>query len=157
MRICLIPGSFDPMTLGHRDVVERACKMFDRVIVTIMQNAEKQGRFTFDQRAEIAKLTIEGLNAEVIVKDGYCADFAKEVGACAYVKGVRNPQDLLYENTIYDFNIDRNPECDTVYLPAKDIYEDLSSTCVYNKIVKGESLDGLMAPKAIEYIRAIIK
>lgn len=155
MKTAIVPGSFDPMTLGHRDIIERACGLFDRVIVAIMYNDAKKGRFSYEDRLEIAYRTLKGLDVEIIVKDGFLADFAAEVGAVAYVKGIRNAEDLEYENTMERFNSARNPACQTVYLPCRESMADLSSTKVYNRLRHGWKCDGLMAPEALEYIKKI--
>ena len=119
MKTAIIPGSFDPMTLGHRDVVERALKLFDRVIVAIMVNPDKKGRFTFAQRKKIAELTLSDLpEVTVLTADGYLADLAAALKAVAIVKGVRNTEDFEYEQDMAVFNHDRNPVTETVYLPA---------------------------------------
>ena len=154
MRTCIIPGSFDPMTLGHRNVVERACRLFDRVVVAIMYNEAKKGRFSYEDRLEAARLTLKDLPVEITVKDGYLADFAAEIGACAYVKGVRNAADLAYENNMAEFNIRRNPYCETVYLPADAGLSEISSTEVWRRLRNGEDVSAFLAPEAEAYLRS---
>lgn len=157
MKIAIVPGSFDPMTLGHKDVVLRAAKLFDRVIVAIMINPDKIGRFSFAERKKIAELTVSDLpEASVITADGYLADLAAALKAVAIVKGVRNEDDFVYEQEMAEFNHKRNNVTETVYLPAYGDNVSISSTFVRELIDKKESLVGLLAPEAIEYIESII-
>ena len=156
MKIAIVPGSFDPMTLGHRDIVERAAKLFDRVIVAIMINPEKKGRFTFAERKKIAELTLADIpQANVITADGYLADLAAALKAVAIVKGVRNTDDFVYEQDMAAFNHDRNPVTETLYLPAYSGLADVSSTYARDLIDKGFPLDGILANEAIEYIKGL--
>ncbi len=158
MRTAIIPGSFDPMTLGHKDIVERAGKLFDRVIVAIMVNPDKKGRFTFAERKMIAELTLIDIpEATVITADGYLADLASALKACAIVKGVRNTEDFEYEQDMAVFNHDRNPTTETVYLPAYGDIADISSTLARRYLEADAPLDGILAPEAIEYIESLKK
>lgn len=156
MRIAIVPGSFDPMTLGHRDVVERAAKLFDRVIVAIMINQDKKGRFTFAERKKIAELTLSAIpQATVITADGYLADLAAALKAVAIVKGVRNTKDFEYEQGMAVFNHDRNSVTETVYLPAYSDLAEISSTYARKLIDENLPLDGVLANEAIEYIKEL--
>lgn len=158
MRTAIIPGSFDPMTLGHKDVVERATKLFDRLIVAIMVNPEKKGKFTFAERKKIAELTLaEFPQVTVITADGYLADLASALKAVAIVKGVRNTDDFEYEQDMAQFNHDRNPVTETIYLPSYGEIADISSTYARDLIDSGAPLDGVLAPEAIEYIESLVK
>ena len=156
MRIAIVPGSFDPMTVGHRNIVERATKLFDRVIVAIMINPDKKGRFTFAERKKIAELTLADLpQVSVITADGYLADLASVLKAVAIVKGVRNSDDFEYEQEMAIFNHDRNPITETVYLPAYSNFADISSTYARNLIDEKLPLDGILAIEAIDYIKEL--
>ena len=158
MRIAIIPGSFDPMTLGHKDIVERALKLFDRVIVAIMINPEKKGKFSFAERKKIAELTLaEFPQVTVLTADGYLADLAAALKAVAIVKGVRNAEDFEYEQNMAIFNHDRNPIAETIYLPSYGKISDISSTYARSLIDSGAPLDSVIAPKAIEYIESLVK
>ena len=157
MRTAIIPGSFDPMTLGHKNVVERAVKLFDRVIVAIMINPEKQGKFSFAERKKIAELTLgEFPQVTVITADGYLADLASALKAVAIVKGVRNTEDFEYEQNMAVFNHDRNPVTETVYLPSYGEISDISSTQARALIDSGAPLGGVLAEEAIEYIESLV-
>lgn len=157
-RTAIIPGSFDPMTLGHLDVVKRASGLFDRIVVAIMVNEEKAdtGMFSFAERKRIAELTVGDLpDVTVITAGGYLADLAGAMDACAIVKGVRNTEDFEYEQKMAFFNHDRNPRTETVYLPSYGDVTNISSTKVRKMIESGEDTEGLLAPAAAEYIRSI--
>ncbi len=153
MKICVVPGSFDPFTLGHLDVVKRAAKLFDKVYVAIMVNPSKQGNFDFSKRKRIAEITCEGIeNVEVITADGLLVDLCRALGASAVVKGVRNAQDYAYEQNMADMNKHLNPDVETLFLPASPEYSYVSSTFVRELLKHDRSLKGVMHENAIEYI-----
>lgn len=156
MRIAIVPGSFDPMTLGHKDIVERALKLFDKVIVAIMINPSKVGTFSFIQRKKISEITLKDLpNVTVITADGYLADLAAALGAVAIVKGVRDSDDFAYEQDMAIFNHNKNNVTETIYLPAYGKNVDISSSLAKEMIIKGESLEGVLSSDVVEYINSI--
>ena len=131
MRIAVCPGSFDPITVGHLDLVERAAAIFDRVILCVMVNGEKKHMFTLDERLELARAAAAHLpNVEAAACGGLLADFAREQGACALVKGVRGGTDLDWEMQLAQINRDLFPRLDTVLLPARPEHMHISSTMV---------------------------
>ncbi len=157
MRTAIIPGSFDPMTLGHKDIVQRALKLFDRVVVAIMINPDKKGRFSFAQRKRIAELTLADIpEATVITADGYLADLAAALKAVAIVKGVRNSDDFVYEQEMAEFNHKRNNVTESVFLSAFGENVAISSTAARYALDNKLPLDGLIAPEAAEYIESIV-
>ena len=157
MRTAIIPGSFDPMTLGHKDIVRRALKLFDRVVVAIMINPDKKGRFSFAQRKRIAELTLADIpEATVITADGYLADLAAALKAVAIVKGVRNSDDFVYEQEMAEFNHKRNNVTESVFLSAFGENVAISSTAARYALDNKLPLDGLIAPEAVEYIESIV-
>ncbi|ALJ00365.1 pantetheine-phosphate adenylyltransferase [Rufibacter tibetensis] len=116
-RIAIFPGSFDPFTNGHYDVVQRGCELFDKIIIAIGNNSSKSRYFAVPEMVTI----IEGVfkdNPQVWVQayKGLTADFAKEVGAKFLLRGLRNTTDFEYENTIAQANRHVNPELETVFL-----------------------------------------
>ncbi len=131
MRIAVCPGSFDPITVGHLDLAERAAAIFDRVILCVMVNGEKKHMFTLDERLELARAAAAHLpNVEAAACGGLLADFAREQGACALVKGVRGGTDLDWEMQLAQINRDLFPRLDTVLLPAQPEHMHISSTMV---------------------------
>lgn len=152
--IVVVPGSFDPLTLGHRDVIARCAALFDRVIVGILINPAKHGMFTMEERKHIARLTLADLsNVTVETDGGYLTDFAERMGASMIVKGVRTTVDFEYEQNMAHFNRARNPKIETLYLPAEESLTEISSTRVREALTQGRDLTGLLHPAAIAYIR----
>lgn len=150
VRRALLPGSFDPVTLGHMDVIRRAAAMFDEVVVAVMTNdmrqyvataAVKQYLFSMEERKQLLSLACEGLpNVWVIASTARLIDLFDAVDATVIVKGVRNEQDYLYEQKHALWNRAHNPRAETVYLPADEQFDAVSSTRVREAIERGESL-----------------
>lgn len=157
MRTAIIPGSFDPMTIGHKNIIERSSRLFDRIIVAIMVNPDKKGFFSFAERKKIAELSLADIeNVTVMTADGYLADLAAALGACAIIKGVRNADDFEYEQEMAAFNHDRNPHCETMYLPAYGDMSDVSSSLVRRAACEEDALR-LIDRNAAQYIRELGK
>ena len=155
MSHALIPGSFDPMTLGHLDIVKRARSHYDKVTVAVMINENKTYTHTLEERTEIARLTLADLpDVEVVADDGLLVDLFDRLGADVIVKGIRNEKDRAYEEKMAAANLARNPRAVTVYLQAADDFEFVSSTAVRELLAKGELPDGLVSDRVIEYFRA---
>ena len=154
MKSAVVPGSFDPMTLGHVNIVERATALFDKVFVAVMINNSKSYMFSAEQRTEIARLSCAHIeNAEVIFDDGMLADLALRLDACAIVKGIRDEKDYHYEFEMAQYNFKRNPNAQTVFLPCDEGAREISSTVVRAKIDKGESIADIVSKNAINYIK----
>jgi len=144
-RIALFPGSFDPFTEGHLDVVRRSAAIFDEVTVAVMVSELKQALFDFEERLEFIRVACAGIpNVSVVSSRGYTVDLARELGACAMVRGVRNASDLGYEFQVADFNRDRAPEVLTMLIPCPPTLKDVSSTEVRRRLECGLSLEGTM-------------
>lgn len=156
MSHALIPGSFDPMTLGHLNIIKRTRSYYDKVTVAVMINESKQYRYTLEQRAAIARLTVGDLpGVEVVTDRGMLVDLFDRIGADVIVKGVRNEVDRVYEEEMAAFNLERNPRAKTEFLQAADDYEELNSTMVRELLSKGKSPEGLVAPAALAYMEAL--
>lgn len=153
MRIAVIPGSFDPMTTGHINIIERASKLFDKVFVAVMINDKKSYMFTREQRTEIARLSLEHLsNVEVIFDDGMLWKLALRLDACAIVKGIRDYKDYQYEFEMAQYNYKKNSRAQTVFLPCDEGAREISSTAVRDRLSKGEDISEIVSKKALEYI-----
>ncbi len=127
----ICPGSFDPVTLGHIDIIKRASKMFDKVIVAVLVNMSKTPSFTIDERIGFLKKALCDIdNVEIVGFSGLLADYAKERGAKAVVKGLRAMSDFEYEFQMALTNKKLNPELDTVFLTSDSQYMYLSSSMV---------------------------
>ena len=156
MRIAVIPGSFDPMTTGHINIIERASLLFDKVFVAVMINDAKKYMFTREQRTEIARLSVEHLsNVEVIFDDGMLSDLALRLDACAIVKGIRDYKDYQYEFEMAQYNYKKNPKAQTVFLPCDVGAREISSTAVRERINKGKDISDIVSRNAINYIYSL--
>ncbi len=153
MRLAIVPGSFDPMTLGHLELVKQARARYDRVVVAIMNNAQKQYLFTTEERIEIAKRTISHLQGvEVLFDGGMLVDLYDRLQACAVCKGWRTQADLAYEKKMDEWNRAHNPRFVADFIPAEESYRDISSTEVRRRLETGESLHDLVHPQALSVI-----
>ena len=131
MKRAICPGSFDPVTKGHVDIIKRASAMFDHVIVAVMVNPSKTPSFTIEERVRLLGLAISDLgNVEIVSFDGLLADYAKERGAVAIVKGLRAMSDFEYEFQMALANKKLNEDLETVFFTtsAENMY--LSSSMV---------------------------
>ena len=156
MRIAVIPGSFDPMTTGHINIIERAAELFDKVFVAVMINDTKKYMFTHEQRTEISKLSVAHLsNVEVIFDDGMLWELALRLDACAIVKGIRDYKDYQYEFEMAQYNYKKNPNAQTVFLPCDEGAREISSTAVRERIARGEDISDIISKNAIEYIYSL--
>ena len=127
----ICPGSFDPVTLGHLDVITRASKLFDRVIVGVLVNSSKKPIFSIDERIELLKEVTEHLNnVEIVGFNGLLAQYCEEHGVDAIVKGLRAVTDFEYEFQMNHINKKINPELETMFLTANEKYTFLSSSVV---------------------------
>lgn len=150
MRICVCPGSFDPATLGHIDIITRASKLFDKVIVTVMMNPNKKGSaFTVEERVELLRRSTKHIkNVEVDSSTGLLAEYAKKKGACAIVKGLRAVSDYEYEFQQALMNKQMNNEIETVFLVTDSENMFLSSSVVKEVCRLGGDISAFV-PEAI--------
>lgn len=131
MKTALYPGSFDPITLGHLNIVRRAAAVFDKVVVCVMKNSEKNPMFTIEERMELVrKVTARFSNVEVATTDMLLAEYAKQYEDAVIVKGLRALSDFDYEFQIALINKKMNPQLETLFLTASEKYTYLSSTVV---------------------------
>ena len=131
MKTALYPGSFDPITLGHLNIVRRAAAVFDKVVVCVMKNSEKSPMFTIEERMELArKVTARFPNVEVATTDMLLAENAKQFDGAVIVKGLRALSDFDYEFQIALINKKMNPQLETMFLTASEKYTYLSSSVV---------------------------
>jgi len=134
MRTAIYPGTFDPITNGHVDVLERACKLFDRIIVTVARNPAKKPLFTTEERIFLIQQVISDLenlqNIEVKAFDGLIVDFAEKEGACAIIRGLRAISDFEYELQMALMNRRLSDGITTVFLMPHENYTYLNSTIV---------------------------
>lgn len=131
MSKAIYPGSFDPVTLGHIDVITRASKIFDEIIVGVLINSSKTPLFSIDERVNMLKEVCGGLeNVRIISFDGFSVDFAKEQNANVIIRGLRAITDFEYELQMAQTNRILNPQIDTLFLTTSIDYSYLSSSIV---------------------------
>lgn len=130
-RIAICPGSFDPITMGHLDIISRASKMFDKVIVLVMKNVTKNYCFTPDERKVLIEKSVADLpNVSVEIFHGLLADYAAQKGAQAIIKGLRAVSDFEYEFQMALTNKKLNPEIETLFMTTSTENMYLSSSMV---------------------------
>lgn len=131
MKIAVYPGSFDPITNGHLDIIDRARRMFDKILVAVACNSSKQGLFSYEERREmIAEVTAPWDNVGVTHFDGLLIDFCKNENAIAVIRGLRAVSDFDYEYAMFQMNREFNTDVDTVFLLASGEYSYLSSSII---------------------------
>ena len=131
MKIGIYPGSFDPVTTGHLNIIRRAAQIFDRLIVCVMVNSAKKPMFTREERVDfIRRITADLPNVEVDSSEGLLADYARKKGNCVIVKGLRAGSDFEYEFQMAMINRKINPDLDTMFLTAEHQFMYLSSSTV---------------------------
>lgn len=153
MKIAVYPGSFDPITLGHLNLIKRASKVFDKLIVCVMVNSGKKPLFTNEERVEqIKKVTERFENVEVDSWDGLVAEYAREKGAVAVVRGLRALSDYEKECQMAIINKKINPELETFFLAASEKYMYLSSSAVKEMAAFGADLTEFAPRELIDAI-----
>jgi pantetheine-phosphate adenylyltransferase len=155
--IAIYPGSFDPVTNGHLDLIERGEKMFDLLIVGVLSNVEKQPLFTVPERVEMLReVTRRWPGVEVDVFDGLLVEYARKRGAGVILRGIRAVSDYEYELQMALMNRKLEPRLETVFMLPGESYSYLSSKLVREIARLGASLDGLVPPVVEERLRAKI-
>ena len=153
MSLAIVPGSFDPMTLGHLDVVRKAAQRYGEVVVAVMVNREKQYLFDMETRVRIAEATVASLpSVRVISDEGMLIDLYDRLEADAVCKGWRNETDLAYEEKMAEWNRAHNPRFHTELIRAEEEREDVSSTAVRALLARGEDISRLVHPDALPLI-----
>lgn len=150
MKIAIYPGSFDPMTNGHLDIIERSAKMVDKLYVSVLINSAKNALFSIDERVSMIKeMTAHLPNVEVTSFEGLLVDYAKQMNASIIVRGLRAVTDFEYELQIAQTNRIINPDVDTIFLTTSLAYSYLSSTIVKEVASYGGDISNFV-PKQIE-------
>jgi len=150
MRIAVYPGSFDPITNGHLDIIKRASKIYDKLIVGVLNNSSKKPMFSSEDRKEMIDEAIKDLpNVSCDVFSGLLVDFAKNKGADVIVKGLRTVSDFEYEFQMALLNKALNPEYETMFMMTNSKYSYISSSMVKEVAKYNGELDGLVPKNVI--------
>ncbi len=150
MSLAIVPGSFDPMTLGHLEIVKTVAKRYDEVVVAVMINRSKKYLFDTETRVAVAEATVKEIpNVCVIADSGLLIDLFDRLGADAVCKGWRNQRDYDYELHMADWNSSHNPRFRTEMIRAKSSVEHISSTEVRRRLADGETLEDIVHPDVI--------
>ena len=154
MKIAVCPGSFDPVTVGHIDIITRAAGLFDHVIVSVMINADKKSSFNIDERIEFLKKSLSNLkNVEITSFNGLLAEYTKDIGATAIVRGLRAMSDFEYEFQMALTNKKLNRDIETVFLAANSKNTYLSSSMVKEVAYFGGDISSFVPKEVHDYIK----
>ncbi len=149
-RICLFPGTFDPITKGHVDIIERAVSLFDKLVIGIGTNSSKQPMYSLEQRVDWIKEIFK--NDPRIVVTGYSGltvDYCKQINAHYVLRGIRYISDFEYEKAIADMNRMLAPQIETIFLTCSPLYSTISSTLVRDVIRNGGNA-GMFLPDEVK-------
>lgn len=129
MKVAVFPGTFDPLTLGHLDLIKRGSALFDQLAVAVMTNTSKKPIFTVEERVNQIREAVSGLdNVSVITTSGLTVDLMNKIGADYLMRGLRNTTDFQYERDIAAMNNFLDDQCETVFFLARPQYQHLSSS-----------------------------
>ena len=155
MRICLFPGTFDPLTLGHVDIINRALPLFDKIVVGIGINTSKAPMFTPEQRVDwIKEIYQDEERVEGAVYEGLTIDYCKKIGAHFILRGIRYVSDFEYEKTIADANRTLDRSIETVFLTCLPQYTSVASTLVRDVLKNGGDVSQFLPDVVYKSIKA---
>jgi pantetheine-phosphate adenylyltransferase len=150
-RICLFPGTFDPITMGHVDVVKRSVSLFDKLVIGVGINSSKQPMFSVEQRTDwIKEIFRNEPRIEVVGYGGLTVDYCQQIGARYILRGIRYISDFEYEKAIADMNRMLVPEIETIFLTCSPQYSTISSTLVRDVIRNGGNVS-LFVPEEVKF------
>ena len=153
MKRAVYPGSFDPLTLGHLDIIRRSAEIVDELVVSVLHNSAKNSLFSTDERVSmIEEVTKDIPNVKVTTFDGLLVDYVKEIDASMIIRGLRAVTDFEYELQLAQTNNILNPEAETVFLITNLEYSYLSSTIVKEIASYGGDISKFVPPEFIERI-----
>ncbi|MFN0293843.1 pantetheine-phosphate adenylyltransferase [Pedobacter helvus] len=153
MKIALFPGSFDPITIAHVDIVKRSLPLFDKIVVGIGLNSSKQNFLSAEKREEIVKsIFAENANVEIQTYQGLTIDFAKKIGATYMVRGIRSASDFEYERAIAQINKTMMPDVETIILLSRPEYTAISSTIVRDILRNNGDVSQFVPKEALTFL-----
>lgn len=151
---CLFPGSFDPVTNGHMDLIRRGAAMFDTVYVGVLHNVEKKGLFTVEERVDMLKKCCADMDhVRIVAFSGLTVDLCRQLNVQVLLRGVRSVRDLESEMSLHHINHMLDERIDTVFLPASRGMEDVSSSVVRELARFRGNADAFLPPPAAEMVR----
>lgn len=154
-RVCLYPGSFDPVTRGHMDIIARTAKIFDQVVVGVLHNPDKKGCFPVEKRVEMLEKACAGIaNVRVIAYGGLLAQLTKDENIQTVVRGVRGVADLENETMMARINHQLNPALETVFLPASSEMGEISASMVRQLAAFGADLSAFVPSEVLPDVLA---
>jgi pantetheine-phosphate adenylyltransferase len=152
--IAVYPGTFDPMTLGHEDLMRRACGLFDKLLLAVAAGHHKRTMFTIDERIDIAKEIAQPYkNIEVVAFRGLLRDFVVENGGKVVVRGLRAVSDFEYEFQMAGMNRQLMPEVETIFMTPSDQFQFVSGTFVREIAMLGGDVTKFVAPSVLRRLR----
>ena len=152
MKIALFPGSFDPITIAHVDILKRALPLFDKIVVGIGLNSSKQSFLSAEKREEIVNsIFVNDSNVQVQTYQGLTIDFCKKIGANYMVRGIRSASDFEYERAIAQINKSMMPEVETIILLSKPEYSAISSTIVRDILRNNGDVSQFVPKEALRF------
>ncbi len=153
-RVAVYPGSFDPLTHGHVDIIERGARLFDRIIVAVLVNSDKRPMFSIEERVETAREVFAAQpKVEVDAFEGLLIDFARQKEASVIVRGLRAVSDFEYEFQMALMNRRLAPDIETVFMMPAEAYTYISSRLVREVFALGASVEGLVPPAVERRLR----
>lgn len=153
-RICLFPGTFDPVTLGHVDIIDRSLPLFDKVVVGIGLNASKVQMFSAEQRMQwIQEIYKDQEKVEGAIYEGLTIDYCKVIGAKFILRGIRYVSDFEYEKTIADANRTLDNSIETIFLTGEPKYTSVASTIVRDIIRNGGNASPFLPPEVYQSLK----
>ncbi len=157
-KLAVYPGSFDPVTFGHLDILQRGLELFDKVIIAIAYNIEKKGLFTFEERKELIQKSING-NPNVIIDsfDGLLIDYVKKVNATFVIRGLRAMSDFEYEFQMASINRTLNPGMDTLFMMTSKDYFFISSRTIKEVAQFHGSVSSFVPPPVEKRLKEIFE
>jgi len=154
MKTAIYPGSFDPVTKGHLDILKTAAEIFDKVIIAVARNPEKRGFLPVDDRVRLIRESIKDLsNVEVDFFEGLTINYAREKGASVLIRGLRAVSDFEYEMQLSQANSSLAPEIKTVFLTTKPKYNFISSSTIKEIFINNGDVSMFVPEAVFEYLK----
>lgn len=153
MNVAVFPGSFDPITIGHQNIVERALPLFDKIIVAIGTNTQKKYHFPLKERIHFIEKTFnQNEKIEIASYDGLTIDFCKKSNANYILRGIRNVADYNYENSIAQMNLAMNNNIETIFMPTLPELSAINSTIVRDIIINKGNIRQFVPQQIVDLI-----